>query len=55
MEKYKVYWEERRSVIVDADSSEEAIEKVMSGDYEMQAEASGEITAPAEAFKIKQK
>ena len=53
MKKFKVYWEESRNVIVDADSSEEAIEKVMSGDYEMQAEASGEITAPAEAVEVK--
>ncbi len=46
MKKYKVYWEVSKYAIVEANSEEEAIEKVHNGEAE---EFEDEITLPLEA------
>jgi hypothetical protein len=49
MTSYKVVWEVSKEAIVNADSQEEAVEKVLSGDVDGQE---AEITAPPEAFEV---
>lgn len=53
MKKYNVIWEERHSVVVEANNEEEAVEKVMEGNYG--SDDSAEISTPPEAYEIKEK
>ena len=50
LKKYKVIWEERRYVIIKANSPEEAKEIVMNGEFEK--DVSDEITSTPEAFEL---
>lgn len=46
--KYKVVWEVSKEAIVEAETEDEAIEKVMNGDVDGEE---NEITSPPEAFE----
>ena len=48
MPKYKVVWEIRQYAYIIADSAEEAIEKSMSDDIDIETD---EITSPPEAYE----
>lgn len=53
MKKYKVIWEEKRSVVVLADNKEEAIEKV-NEEVDIIADNGAEISSDFEVEEIKE-
>ena len=51
MKTFKVIWEERRSITIEAKSKKEAIDKVYSNKYD-EGQESAEISSPPEAFEM---
>jgi len=51
MKTFKVIWEEKRSIVIEAKNEEEALEKVHRSDYD-ESQESAEISSPPEAFEM---
>jgi len=52
MKEFKIVWEERKTAIVKANSKEEAEDKFMSGEFDVQSIHDEEITQLPEAFEL---
>jgi len=51
MKTFKVIWEEKRSIVIEAKNEEKAIEKVNRSEYD-EGQESVEISSPPEAFEM---
>jgi len=51
--KFKVQWEEQRSIIIEADTADAAEEMMMNGEFDGKDVESGELTSMPEAYELK--